>query len=71
MSASSSFFLKRWTMTAKPSAPTPAVSFEPEFMAVLQHLTEELIPFNQVLGLKLQGATATTATATLEMKPEL
>lgn len=40
-------------------------------MAMLQHLTEVFVPFNQVLGLKLHSANATTATATLEMQPQL
>lgn len=47
------------------------MQFEPEFMAVLQHITEELVPFNKVLGLQLERATATTVTARMEMKPEL
>ena len=47
------------------------MQFEPEFMAVLQHITEELVPFNKVLGLQLESATATTVTARMEMKPEL
>lgn len=53
--------------------PVPAADFqfEPEFMAILKHVTEEFIPFNKVLGLKLESANATVATATLEMKPEL
>lgn len=48
-----------------------AFAFEPEFMAILQHVTEEFVPFNKVLGLKLASANATTVTACMEMKPEL
>ena len=57
-------------MTPRQNA-SPDVEFEPEFMAVLQHVTEEFVPFNKVLGLKLEHANATTATASLLMKPEL
>lgn len=47
------------------------VQFEPEFMAVLKHVTEEFVSFNKVLGLQLESATASTASAWMEMKPEL
>jgi len=47
------------------------VQFEPEFMAMLKHVTEEFVSFNKVLGLKLDSANATTVTASMEMKPEL
>ncbi|MNY86166.1 hypothetical protein D3C78_23700 [compost metagenome] len=47
------------------------LQFEPEFMAVLQHLTEEFVSFNKVLGLKLESANATTVTARMEMQPHL
>lgn len=40
-------------------------------MAILRHLTQEFVPFNKVLGLQLESANATTATASLEMRPEL
>ena len=50
---------------------TAAFAFEPEFMAVLQHVTEEFVPFNKVLGLKLVSANASTVTASMEMKPDL
>lgn len=58
-------------MSPTPSVPAADFQFEPEFMAVLKHVTEEFIPFNKVLGLKLESANATVATASLEMKPEL
>ena len=58
-------------MSSIPSASAPDVHFEPEFMAVLQHVTEEFVPFNKVLGLKFESANATTVTARMEMKPEL
>lgn len=58
-------------MPPKPSAPTADIEFEPEFFAILRHVTEEFIPFNKVLGLKLESANATVATASLEMKPDL
>ena len=46
-------------------------AFEPEFMAVLRHVTQEFVPFNKVLGLQLQSANATQVTATMEMQPGL
>lgn len=46
-------------------------AFEPEFMAVLEHVTQEYVPFNKVLGLKLCSANATTAIASMEMQPQL
>ena len=51
--------------------PVADVVFEPEFMAVLKHVTEEYVSFNKVLGLKLESATASTAVASMEMKPDL
>jgi uncharacterized protein (TIGR00369 family) len=48
-----------------------AVTFEPAFMAMLQHVTEEFVPFNKVLGLKLESANASTVTARIEMRPDL
>ena len=47
------------------------VQFEPEFLQVLQHVTEEFVPFNKVLGLKLESATSSSVTATMEMRPDL
>ena len=55
---------------SKPVSPAE-VQFEPEFMAVLKHVTEEFVSFNKVLGLKLESANATTVTASMDMKPEL
>ncbi|MBF6631372.1 MAG: thioesterase family protein [Comamonas sp.] len=56
-----------------PKAPhVPAdVQFEPEFLQVLRHITEEFVPFNKVLGLKLESANATSVTASMEMRPDL
>ena len=58
-------------MSPKSSATPVDVQFEPEFLQVLQHVTEEFVPFNKVLGLKLASANATTVTARMEMKPDL
>lgn len=54
-----------------PQATSVEFAFEPEFMAILQHVTEEYVPFNKVLGLKLETANASSVTARMEMKPEL
>lgn len=58
-------------MHSSKTASVTDVQFEPEFMAVLQHITQEFVPFNKVLGLQLVSANATTVTARMEMKPEL
>ncbi|WP_284337800.1 thioesterase family protein [Comamonas sp. NoAH] len=58
-------------MSSKKSSTPPHFQFEPEFMAALKHVTEEYVPFNKVLGLKLLSANATTVTACLEMRPAL
>ncbi|WP_303229564.1 thioesterase family protein [Comamonas kerstersii] len=58
-------------MTPKPSQSAQALQFEPEFLAALKHVTEEYVSFNKVLGLKLESADATTAMASMEMKPDL
>lgn len=58
-------------MSPHPKATAPEMQFEPEMLAVLQHITEEFVPFNQVLGLKLHSANATTVTAGMEMQPAL
>lgn len=54
-----------------PEVTTAACVFEPELMAILQHITEEFVPFNKVLGLKLDSANATTVTAHMAMRPDL
>lgn len=45
--------------------------FEPEFTRKLCEIFEEFIRFNQVLGLKVDALTETTARAHLRMRPEL
>ena len=57
-------------MTPKKPAPD-AVQFEPEFITAVKHLSEEMISFNHVLGLKLEEITTTCITASMEMKPQL
>ena len=49
----------------------PAVEFEPEFVAGLKHIFEDLITFNQVLGLKIASITPGKVVAHIAMKPEL
>ena len=57
-------------MTAKKTTSDPVV-FEPEFIAAVKHLSEELISFNQVLGLTLDAITPTEVLAHIDMKPQL
>jgi uncharacterized protein (TIGR00369 family) len=45
--------------------------FEPEFIAALRQLTEELISFNKVLGLELVSVTAQEVQARMQMQPTL
>jgi len=59
----------------KPSSTSPlpdaAVAFEPEFVAHLKHLFEELIVFNRTLGLQITEILPARASAALAMRPEL
>lgn len=54
---------------SKPDS-APAV-FEPEFVQSLKKLFEEMIVFNQVLGLKINSITPERVCAEIQMKPEL
>ena len=45
--------------------------FEPEFVTKLCSFFEERIPFNQVLGLRIDELEADRVTAHIEMRPEL
>lgn len=49
----------------------PDVTFEPEFVARLTELFEELIVFNRTLGLRLAEIGPTHVSARIEMRPEL
>ena len=53
------------------SGPSAPPIFEPEFVAGLVALFEERIPFNQVLGLRIDALTPAGATGHLLMRPEL
>ena len=58
-------------MTKHKPAGTPAIEFEPEFVAGLKNLFQEQILFNRVLGLKITGLAPGGVTGRIEMKPEL
>jgi len=49
----------------------PNVEFEPEFIAGLKKIFEELIVFNQVLGLRITSIKADRVTARMDMRREL
>jgi uncharacterized protein (TIGR00369 family) len=49
----------------------PNVEFEPEFIAGLKKIFEELIVFNQVLGLRITSIQADRVTARMDMRREL
>jgi uncharacterized protein (TIGR00369 family) len=54
----------------KPAAGT-AIGFEPEFVSGLKKIFEEMIIFNQVLGLKITSIDTDRATGRIEMRREL
>ncbi len=45
--------------------------FEPEFVAGLTKIFDEMIPFNRVLGLKISSLTASGAQGRIDMRPDL
>jgi uncharacterized protein (TIGR00369 family) len=49
----------------------PPVEFEPAFVDGLRQLWEEMIVFNQVLGLKITAITPSKVSARIEMRHEL
>jgi len=56
----------------KNTPPTaPVIEFEPEFVNGLKNIFENLITFNQVLGLKIASITPGKVVAHIAMKPEL
>ncbi len=54
--------------TSPPSSPA---AFEPDFVAALVALFEERIPFNRVLGLRIDTLTPEIVTGHLLMRPDL
>ncbi len=53
------------------TAPAPTPAFEDEFVAGLTTLFEERIPFNHMLGLRIDTLAASGVTGHLAMRPEL
>ena len=53
------------------TAPAAPVEFEPEFIAGLKKMFEEMIVFNQFLGLKVTSITPERVSARIAMRPEL
>jgi uncharacterized protein (TIGR00369 family) len=53
------------------TTPDPAPPFEDEFIASLKTLFEERIPFNHVLGLRIDTLAASGVTGHLAMRPDL
>ena len=49
----------------------PATTFEPDFVAGLTQLFEERIPFNAVLGLRIDSLAGEGVTGYLTMRPDL
>ena len=55
----------------KKTAPPEAIEFEPEFVIGLKKIFEEMIVFNQVLGLRVTSLKPTEVTGRIDMKHEL
>ena len=53
------------------TTPASAAAFEAEFVASLTTLFEERIPFNHVLGLRIDSLSANGAAGHLAMRPDL
>jgi uncharacterized protein (TIGR00369 family) len=53
------------------TTPKPPIPFEPEFIERLRHMFEEQIPFNHVLGLKIDKLDPAGVSAHIEMRPDL
>ena len=55
----------------RPAATAGSVLFEPAFEAALRRLFEERIPFNRVIGLRIDRLAVDGVEGSLEMRPEL
>ena len=55
----------------KSATAEPVPEFEPEFVDGLKKIFEEMIIFNQILGLKITSIAADRATGRIEMRREL
>ncbi len=55
----------------KKAPATPVTEFEPEFVAGLKKIFEEMIVFNQVLGLKITSIAPGLVLGSIDMRPEL
>lgn len=55
----------------KKHAAEPVSEFEPEFVAGLRHIFEDMITFNQVLGLKITSIKPERVSGAIVMRPEL
>ena len=55
----------------KNNAEEPVPEFEPEFLAGLTKVFDEMIPFNRVLGLKITSLKANGVKGRIDMRPEL
>ncbi|MGP1678753.1 MAG: thioesterase family protein [Burkholderiales bacterium] len=55
----------------KSPEPAAATDFEPEFVAGLTRIFDEMIPFNRVLGVKITALKADGVKGRIDMRPEL
>jgi uncharacterized protein (TIGR00369 family) len=56
---------------SRPATPTAAVEFEPEFIAGLKKIFEEMVVFNKLLGLQVTVVRPDTVSGRILMRPEL
>ncbi len=64
-------FCRRIQAMTQHSAAPEEIVFEAEFVSGLKKVFEEMIVFNQVLGLKITSLKPTLVQARIDMKPEL
>ena len=58
-------------MPSTPRPPVQPVQFEPEFVAGVRELFEQRIPFNALLGLKIEDIGGERVHGRIDMRPEL
>ena len=58
-------------MPSNPRPPVQPVQFEPEFVAGVRELFEQRIPFNALLGLKIEDIGGERVHGRIDMRPEL
>ena len=63
--------MERTDVSAPLNPPATPVQFEPEFVAGVRELFEQRIPFNALLGLKIEDIGGERVHGRIDMRPEL